>query len=85
MTIQTKKWLKDEAKSFFTTFITTLALEAVSPLMQLYAGDWSQATVTALYLATGRTLIKTLLTLIFPSLFPIRTAQVSSDAPQQDQ
>lgn len=70
--IKTWKFWKDEFRSFVITFLATLAVDGGIELLAIYNGDLSEAALTALLVAAGRSVLKTLLTLLFPTLFPIR-------------
>lgn len=76
----TKQWILDELRSFITTFIATMGIEATFSLIALYNGDFSHITILALGTAAFRSLIKTILTLIFPTIFPARISQQKSNS-----
>lgn len=68
----TKAWFRDELHSFGATFASILAVDGAANLMAIYHGDVSQAVLWSLAASGGRSVIKTALTLGFPTLFPIR-------------
>jgi len=66
------QYLRDELRSFFTTFVTYMAVDGIMELTAIYNGDLSEAAFIALVIAMGRALIKAAFTLLMPALFPIR-------------
>lgn len=69
----TKEWLKGEAKSFLTTFLTVFAIEASTLLQMLWNGDILGWTIwSAVVIAIARSAIKAILMMLFPKLFPPR-------------
>lgn len=62
----------DELRSLFTTFLTILAIDGVMELTAVYNGDWSESALFALKMAILRSIVKTILTLCIPKLFPLR-------------
>lgn len=69
LTPEQKKWLQYEIRSFILTFGAFFIVEAGSPLMALYNGDYSEAVWMALLAAVVRSSGKAFLTLLFPQLF----------------
>lgn len=71
------QWFKDEIRSFLTTFLGFFALEAIAPLNELYShGSITMALLLSLGGAALRSLIKSLLTLLFPKIFPPRISKL---------
>lgn len=70
----TKLWLKNELKSHFITivslFLTFLSVDGIHLLVGLYNWDWTVVTVDAVILLVNRSIVKTVLTLLFPAVFP---------------
>lgn len=67
-----KKILTNELKSIITTILAFLVMDEAATLMNIYNGDFSSTTLLALLMAIIRSIVKTLLTLSFPKLFPAR-------------
>lgn len=63
----------DEIKSIITTFVTLfisfIAVDGFNVLQMLWDGDLSYATITALSVAVLRSAIKSILVILFPTLF----------------
>ena len=67
-----KQFWKDEAISFIQTMLTFFAIDAAVALMTVYNGFWDKMVLVQLGTALLRSVVKTLLTLVFPALFPRR-------------
>lgn len=63
-----KAKLAYELRSFLTTFISILAVEASTPILAIYGGDLSKVTLLAFLGAVLRAAIKSSITILFPSL-----------------
>lgn len=68
LTAEQRAKLAYEVRSFLTTFITFLAVEAGTPILAIYDGDLSKATLMAFLAAVLRAAIKASISLVFPSL-----------------
>jgi len=55
--------------SFLTTFTAVFLVEGVTIITDLYNGNWSQAVLYALGMAVVRAAVKSVLLLLFPSIF----------------
>jgi len=66
MTIETEQFLKDEVKSFVTTFITMMVLFESATLGLLWKGDFDTTTLMVLGGACLRSAIKALIALLAP-------------------
>lgn len=73
--LKTAKWWVDEIKSHFMTILALVlffaSIDGFQLLQALYAGQFELVTKDAVILLTYRSGIKALLTILFPSLFPL--------------
>lgn len=68
------KWIYDESRSFIITVFAFLMVDGVAQLTAVYSGDLSKDALIALGMAVGRSVIKSVFTLAFPSIFPKRSS-----------
>lgn len=61
--------LYKELKSILITFLAIFSVEAGAALPALLQGDWSKPILAALAMAVLRSLVKTLLQLLWPEKF----------------
>jgi len=64
-----KNKIINELRSFFTTFIAVFVVEAGAILLQIYDGVWTQVVFVSLGMAVARSVVKSILILLFPQLF----------------
>ena len=76
-----KQWIKDEAVSFIQTMLTFFAIDSGLLLLDVYNGVWDKMLLVQLSAALLRSVIKTLLTLVFPKLFPRRKSFTGESVP----
>ena len=69
---ETKQWIMDEVRSFCATLLTFFAVDAATYLTDVYQGHWDRMLFYQLLLCLLRSVVKTILTLVFPKLFPPR-------------
>jgi len=85
MTIETEQFLKDEVKSFVTTFIAMMVLFESAVLGSLWRGDLDTTTLMVLGGACLRSAIKALIALLAPqftkTIIPTRAAEVITEEP----
>jgi len=66
------QYWKDEIRSIIATSFSFLVVDGVAELMNIWNGNWSKATLYALLFVLARSLVKAILSNLFPALFPIR-------------
>jgi len=66
---------RDELKSAFTTFLVLLPAFEMASIQALYEGDLSLNAFMAVGLAVARTIVKTVLTIVLPKVFPARNSK----------
>lgn len=64
-----KQWFIDELKSLLTTTLAFVAVDGVGVLTEIYQGKIDREVLLLLGLLVARSLIKALLTLLFPTVF----------------
>jgi len=71
----TKEYLLDELRSFWVTFISIMAVDGYMLILQVYNGTWEEGLWVALLGAAARSAVKTILTMLFPKVFPVRVSK----------
>ena len=70
LTDSQKLWLKQEAVSILHTFLAFAIIDGGTVLSQVYNGNWDRMLLWQLCIILARSLVKALLTAIFPGLKP---------------
>lgn len=70
--VGSKKWWIDEARSFMTTVLTFMAVDGAFLLTKVYEGAWDEMLMWQIVIVFCRSIVKTVLTLVFPMIFPAR-------------
>lgn len=69
-----KKYIYDEIRSIIASALSFFIVDGVLVLTDVYNGDWTQEKLLLLLAIFGRSIVKALLSQLFPSLFPRRSS-----------
>jgi hypothetical protein len=72
MNKKTINYLKKETISIFNTTLSFVAVDGIAELMNIWNGDFSRATFYALLFIAVRSVIKAIMTRVFPKIFSLR-------------
>lgn len=79
LTRKQKQWLKDEARSVATSVLAFFVVDAGAELTKIYDGDFSEVSWMFLGAALLRSVMKVMLEVSFPKLFPARRSSNRKD------